>query len=124
MGRFLVQMHHSGYDRFGSLILLDELQRFIEELTDFSSFLSLEKLRRSGYESFHHTNAVRACAASGFCNLTLGFSSVLPFGLDKMEIQVCTGRVNVWIACVFLLGALVMSFNAADLRSLVFRKAS
>ena len=97
MGRFLVQMHHSGYDRFGSLILLDELQRFIEELTDFSSFLSLEKLRRSGYESFHHTNAVRACAASGFCNLTLGFSSVLPFGLDitpEMVAEAITGSVS------------------------------
>ena len=32
MGRFLVQMHHSGYNCFGSLVLLDELQRFIEEL--------------------------------------------------------------------------------------------
>ena len=31
MGRFLVQMHHSGYDGFGSLILLDELQCFIEK---------------------------------------------------------------------------------------------
>ena len=116
-------MHHSRYDGFGSLILLYELQCFIEELTDFSPFLSLEKLRRSSNESFHHTNAVRACATTGFCNLTLGFSPVLTFRLDKVEIQVCTGRVNVGIACVFLLGALVVRFNPADLRSLVLGKA-
>ena len=32
MGRFLVQMHHSGYNGFGGLILLYKLQRFIEKL--------------------------------------------------------------------------------------------
>ena len=123
MGRFLVQMHHSGYDRFGSLILLNELQCFIEELFDFGSFLPLKKLRRSGNESFHHTNAVRTCTATCFCDLFFGFCSVFSFGLDKMEIQVCTGRVNVGIACVFLLGALIVRFNAADFRSLVLGKA-
>ena len=123
MRRFLVQMHHSGYNCFGSLILLDELQRFIEELFQLGAFLPLEELWRSGDESFHHTNAVRACAASCFRNLTLGFCSVLSLRLDKVEIEVCTGRINVGIACVFLLGALVVRFNAADLRSLVFRKS-
>ena len=123
MRRFLVQMHHSGYDRFESLVLLNELQRFIEKFFDFGSFLALEELRSSGNQSFHHTNAVRACAASGFCDLLLGFCTILSFGLDKMEIEVCTGRVNVGIAGIFLLGALVMRFNAADLRSLVLRKS-
>ena len=123
MGRFLVQMHHSGYDGFGSLILLDKLQGFIEELFDLGSFLALEELRCSSNQSFHHTNAVRACATSCFCNLLFGFCTILPLGLDKMEVKVCTGRVNVGIACVFLLGALVVSFNAADLRPFVLGKA-
>ena len=123
MRRLLVQMHHSGYNGFGILILLDKLQRFLEKLFDFGSFLPLEELRRSGNESFHHSNAIRACTASCFCNLLFGFSPVFSFGLDKMEIQVCTGRVNVGVTCVFLLGALVVGFNAADLRSLVLRKS-
>ena len=86
MGIFLVQMHHSGYDGFGGLILLDELQGFTKELFDLGSFLALEKLRCGSNQSFHHTNAVGACAASGFCDLSLGFSPVFAFLLDKVEI--------------------------------------
>ena len=123
MGIFLVQMHHSGYDGFGGLILLDELQGFTKELFDLGSFLALEKLRCSGNQSFHHTNTIRACAASSFCDLLFGFCTILPFGLDKVEVKVCTGMVNVGIACIFLFGSLVMRFNAADLRSLVLGKS-
>ena len=51
MGRFLVHMHHGGYNGFGGLVLSDKLQRFIEEFLDLSPLLALEKLRRSSNRS-------------------------------------------------------------------------
>ena len=103
--------------------MLDELQCFVKKLFDLRTFLAFEELRRSGDQSLHHTDAVRACTAACFCNLLFGFRPVSAFRFDKVEIEVCAGRVNVGIAGVFLLGALIVRLDAADLRSLVLGKS-
>lgn len=119
----LTNMHHGGYNGFRGLVLSDKLQRFIEEFLDISPFLALEKLRACGDQNFYHTNTVGASAASGCGNLPFGLCPVLSFRLNKVEIQMAPAGVNIWIACVLFLGALIMGFNTPDLRPLILGKS-
>ena len=61
--------------------------------------------------------------ASGFGNLLFRFGAILALRHHQMEVQMAAGGVNIGIAGVLLLSALVMGLNATDLRSLVLGKA-
>ena len=123
MGRFLVHMHHSGYDCFWLLVLLDEVQRLLKVGFDLAFLLSLEKLRRCGHKGFYHTHAVRPRAAARLGNLLFRLGAVLALRRHQMKIQVAAGRVHIRIAGVFLLGALVVGFDVPDLWPLVLGKS-
>ena len=60
MGRFIVHMHHSGYNCFSGLVLFKEAERFLKIAPDFGRFFALEKLRRGGEHGLHHPDAVLA----------------------------------------------------------------
>ena len=123
MGRFLVHMHHGGYDCFWLLVLLDEVQRLLKIGFDFVFLLALKELRRCGHKSLHQPHAVRTGAAARLCNLLFRFGAVFALGCHQMKIQVDAGRVHIGITGVFFLGALVVRLNIGNLRSFVFSKA-
>ena len=123
MGRFLVHMHHGGYDRVFGLILLDEIQRLGEIGFDLGLLLSLEELRAGRHQRLHHAHAVRPRAAARLRDLLFGLRAILALRRHQMEIAVAAGRVHVRIAGVFLLGTLVVSLDMADFRPLVLGKA-
>ena len=123
MGSFLVHMHHGRNDRFRCLMLFDKFQPFIKELFYLSSFLSLEELRRSCDQSFHHTHTVRTCAASSFSNLFFRFCPIFSLWCDQMKIQMATTGINIRITVIFFFGSFIMSFNLADFRSFIFGKS-
>ena len=58
MGRFLVHMHHSRYDCFGGLVLLEKGQRLLKIGSDLRFFLSLKELRCGSYQGFHDSNTI------------------------------------------------------------------
>ena len=60
MGRFIVHMHHSGYNCFSGLELLKEAERFFKVAPDFGQLLAIEELRRGGEHGLHHPDAVLA----------------------------------------------------------------
>jgi len=58
MGRFLVHMHHSGYNGFRVLMLPDKVQRLLEIGFDFGFFLALEEIRCCSHKCLHQPNTV------------------------------------------------------------------
>ena len=58
MGRFLVHMHHGGYDRFRVLVFPNKVQRLLKIGFDFSFFLALEEIRCCSHKCFHQPHAV------------------------------------------------------------------
>ena len=123
MGRFLVHMHHSGYDCFWLLVLLDEVQRFSKIGFDLAALLASEKLRTGRHQRLHHPHTVRPRAATGLGDLLFRLGAVLALRRHQMKIQVTAGRVHVGVAGVFLLGALVVRLNIGNLRPFVLGKA-
>ena len=123
MGRFLVHMHHGGYDRFRVLILLDKAQRLLKIGFDFALFLPLEELRAGSHQRLHHAHTVRPRAAACLRDLLFRLGAVLALWCHQMEIEVTAGHVHVGIAGVFLLGALIVGLDVTDFRPLVFSKA-
>ena len=123
MRRFLVHMHHGGYDRFRVLVFPNKVQRLGEIGLDFTLFLAFEELRAGRHESLHHAHAVRPRAAANLCDLLFRLGAVLALGRHQMEVEVTAGRVHVGIAGVFLLGALVVGLDVPDFRPFVLGKA-
>ena len=119
MGRFLVHMHHGGYDRLLGLMFFYEAKRLLEESADLGFLLALEKLRVGCHQGLHHSNTVLPGAALGLGDLMLGFGPVLPFRLNKMIVEAALAGVHIGITGVLLLGALVVGLNVTDLRPLV-----
>ena len=64
MGRFLVHMHHSGYDGFRRLLALDELQSVFKKLFYLPGLLTLEEHRAGSNQRLHHPDAVFPGTAS------------------------------------------------------------
>ena len=123
MGRFLVHMHHGGYNGFRVLVFPDEVQRLLKIGFDLDFLLTLEELRAGCHQRLHHAHAVRPRAAARLRDLLFRLGAVLALGRHQMEIEVTAGRVHVWIAGVLLLGALVVGLNMPDFRPLIFGKA-
>lgn len=108
MGRFLVHMHHGGYDGSQILMLLDKIQRLLKIGFDFSFLLALEEFRAGGYQCLHHAHAVGTGTAACRSNLLFGLRTVFAFRGYQMEVKVAAGGVNIGIAGVLLLSALVV----------------
>ena len=123
MGRFLVHMHHSGYNGFLVLVFPDEIQRLLKIGFDFSFLLTLEGLWRCSHKSLHQPHAVRTGAATGILDLPFCLCPVFLFRRNQVKIQVAAGRVHVGIAGVFLLGAFVVRLDMPNLWPLIFGKA-
>ena len=123
MGRFLVHMYHSGYDRFRVLVFPDEVQRLGKIGFDLGLLLALEELRAGRHQRLHHAHAVRPRATASFRDLPFGLRAVFALRRHQMEVEVTAGRVHVRIAGIFFLGALVVGFNVPDFRPLVFGEA-
>ena len=123
MGRFLVHMHYGGDNCFGRLLALNESQSVFKELLHFFRLFIGEELRAGGDQGFHHPDAVLSGTAPGFCNLLFRFCPVGALGFHQMEVEPAAAGVNIRVAGVFCLGALVMGFNAPNLRSLVLGEA-
>ena len=58
MGRFLVHMHHCGYNCFLVLMFPDKVQCLLKIGFDVSFLLTLEELWRCGHKSLHQPHAV------------------------------------------------------------------
>lgn len=123
MGCFLVHMHHSRYNCFWVLMLLNKVQRLLKIGFDLVFLLSFEELWRCGYKCLHHAHAVRACTAASVLDLSLCLCPVFLFRRNQVKIQVAAALVDVWIAGVFFLGALVVRLNIGNLRSFVLGKS-
>ena len=71
MGRFLVHMHHGGYNCLFGLMLFQKVQSFLEKYPNFRPFLSLKELRAGCEQRLDHTDTVFPGTASGSGNLPL-----------------------------------------------------
>ena len=73
-----------------------------------------DKFRAGGDESFHHPHAVLADTAVGGGYHAVGFFPVPALRLHQMEVVAAPARVDIRVAGVLLLGALVVGFDGAD----------
>ena len=60
MGRFLVHMHHGGYNCLFGLMLFQKVQSFLEKYPNFRPFLSLKELR-AGCEQDVYKRQISCC---------------------------------------------------------------
>lgn len=104
-------------------MFLNEVQRHCKVGFDFSFFLALEEFRAGRHQRLHYAHAVGTGAAACLGNLLFGLRTVFAFREYQMEVKVAAGGVNIGIAGVLLLSALVVGLNVTDLRSLVLGKA-
>ena len=71
MRRFLVHMHHSGYNCLFGLMLFQKVQGFLEIHPNLRPFLPLEELRAGSEQRLDHTDTVFPGTTSGSGNLPL-----------------------------------------------------
>ena len=119
VGRFLVHVDNSRDEGFGILLASQELQGVLEIRLDLAARLALEKLRAGGDKSLHHPHAVLADTAVGGSYHAVGFFPVPALRLHQMEVVAAPAHINIRVAGVLLLGALVVGFDGADGRPLV-----
>ncbi len=114
MGRFLVHVDDGREKGIRALLALQEFQGILKVRLDFAARLALEKLRAGSDKSFHHPHTVLADTAISHCDLAVGFCPVLALRLHQMEVVAAPARINIRVAGVLLLGALVVGFDGAD----------
>lgn len=119
VGRFLVHVDNSRDEGFGILLASQELQGVLEIRLDLAARLALEKLRAGGDKRLYHPHAILADTAVGGGYHAVGFFPVPALRLHQMEVVAAPARVDVRVAGVLLLGALVVGFDGADGRPLV-----
>ena len=73
-----------------------------------------DKFRAGGDKRLHHPHAVLADTAVGGGYHAVGFFPVPALRLHQMEVVAAPARVDIRVAGVLLLGALVMGFDGAD----------
>ena len=123
MRRFLVHMHHGGYNGFRVLVFPDKTQRLLKIGFDFALFLALKELRAGCHQRLHYAHAVRPRAAARLGDLLFRLGAVFALRRHQMKVQMTAGHIHVWIAGVLLLGTLVVGLDVSDLRPLVLGKA-
>ena len=119
VGRFLVHVDNGREKSVRALPALQKFQGVRKVRPDLPVGLILEKRRAGGDECFHHSHAVLADAAVGGSYHAVGFFPVSALRLHQMEVVAAPVRVDIRVAGVLLLGALVVGFNGADSRPLV-----
>ena len=78
-----------------------------------------DKFRAGGDKSLYHPHAVLADTAVGGSYHAVSFFPVPALRLHQMEVVAAPVRVDIRVAGVLLLGALVVGFDGADGRPLV-----
>ena len=79
-----------------------------------------DKFRAGCDESFHHPHTVLADTAVGGSYHAVGFFPVPALRLHQMEVVAAPAHINIRVAGVLLLGALVVGFDCADGRPIIF----
>ena len=117
-------MHDGGDQAILAQLLLEEIHGMLEEAADLAFLLALEKLRAGGDQRLHDPNAVTADTRTVILlDQRLGHDAVFVRGLYDVEVVLAAVRIHVGITGVFLLCALIVGLNIADLRPLVFGEA-
>ena len=78
-----------------------------------------DKFRAGSDKCLHHPHAVLADTAVGGGYHAVSFLPVSALRLHQMEVVAAPARVDIRVAGVLLLGALIVGFNGADGRPLV-----
>ena len=120
---FLIHMYHGRKDVTPSHFLLHEGHRFGEIGLYLLLASACKKFRAGGDECVHKHGAVLSEAAPRRLDANVDFLSVLLCGLDDVEIVLAFADVNVRVAGVPLLCALVMGFQGSCRPGLVLDKA-
>ena len=119
VGRFLVHVDNSREEGIRALSALQKFQGVRKVRPDLPVGLVLEKLRAGGDKRLYHPHAVLADTAVGGSYHAVGFFPVPALRLHQMEVVAAPVRVDIRVAGVLLLGALVVGFDGADGRPLV-----
>ena len=119
MGRFLVHVDNGREKGIRALSALQKFQGVRKVRPDLPVVFILEKLRAGGYQRIDKACTVFPRSAPRLFNAALNEMVVAPLRLDDMEIVLAPAGVNVRVAGVLLLGALVVGFDGADGRPLV-----
>ena len=121
--RFLVHVDNSREKGIRALPALQKFQGVRKIRLDFAVRLAFEKLRAGGDKCFHHSHAVLADTAVGGGYHAVGFFPVFALWLHQMEVVAAPARVDVRVAGVLLLGALVVGLQRPGWACLVFGEA-
>ena len=119
VGRFLVHVNDGGEEGIRALSALQKFQGVRKVRPDLPVGLILEKLRAGGDKSLYHPHAVLADTAISSRNHAIGFFPVPALRLHQMEVVAAPAHINIRVAGVLLLGALVVGFDGADGRPLI-----
>ena len=119
VGCFLVHVDNGREKGIRALSALQKFQGVRKVRPDLPVVFILEKLRAGGDESFHHSHTVLADTAVGGGYHAVGFFPVPALRLHQMEVVAAPAHINIRVAGVLLLGALVVGFDGADGRPLV-----
>ena len=114
MGCFLVHVDNGRENGIRALSALQEFQGVLKVRLNFAARLVLEELRTGGDKRLHHPHAVLADTAVGGGYHAVGFFPVPALRLHQMEVVAAPVRVDIRVAGVLLLGALVVGFDGAD----------
>ena len=119
VGRFLIHVDNGREKGIRVLSALQKFQGVRKVRPDLPVGLVLEKLRAGGDKRLHHPHAVLADTAMSRRDYAVGFFPVSALRLHQMEVVVAPAYINIRVAGVLLLGALVVGFDGADGRPLV-----
>jgi len=116
-------MNDGGNEGVRALTLFEEVQRVLKVFADFLIGFAFEKIRASGDQRFDKPDAILSCSASGGGDLFICLQAVFLCRCDQVVIERAAVCVNIGIAGVLYLGALVVCFDLRDCRAFVFCKA-
>ena len=120
----LVHVDHGGNNAVFSQLVFQKVYRMLEEGPDFPYVHPGKKVMAGGDQRLHDPHAVAAhSGTSVLFDQGLGHLAVAVSRLDDVKIVFTAAQIHVGIAGIFLLHALIVGLDVADLRPLVFGKA-
>ena len=123
VGRFLVHVYHGGEDVAPAHLLFHEGHRLREVGLYLLSAPAREELRAGGDEGVHEHGAVLPGAAPRRFDAAVYLPPVSLYGTDDVEVVFAFAGVDVRVAGVLLLGALVVGLQRPSRPRLVFGEA-
>ena len=122
--RLFIHVYHGRNDAIFSQLVFQKIHRMLEEGPDFCHIHTPEKSMARGDQRLHDPHAVAADpGAIVLLDQGLGHLAVAVSRLDDVKIVFAAAQIHVEIAGIFLLHALIVGLDVADLRPLVFGKA-